>query len=46
MGLGAIKLADMEEYIRVVQGLLRGETIDLEVEGRRRRSASSIPSSA
>src|SRR5271167_2746950 len=25
MGLGAVKLADMEEYVRVVMALLRGE---------------------
>src|ERR687884_1595043 len=28
MGLGAVKLADMEEYIRVVCGLLRQETVE------------------
>ena len=27
MGLGAVKLSDMEEYIRVVQALWRGETV-------------------
>src|SRR3569623_2400622 len=27
MGLGAVRLADMEDYIRVVQALWRGETI-------------------
>jgi 5,10-methylenetetrahydromethanopterin reductase len=36
MGLGAVKLADMEEYIRVVTGLLRGETVEAEIEGKRR----------
>ncbi|MGE0226818.1 MAG: LLM class flavin-dependent oxidoreductase [Acetobacteraceae bacterium] len=36
MGLGAVKLADMEEYIRVVQALWRGETVETEVEGKRR----------
>src|SRR6202035_3462257 len=36
MGLGAVKLSDMEEYIRVVQALLRGETVEMELEGRRR----------
>jgi len=36
MGLGSVKLADMEEYIRVVQALLRGETVEADVEGRRR----------
>src|SRR6201992_1958757 len=32
MGLGAMKLADMEEYIRVVYGLLNGETLETNVE--------------
>jgi 5,10-methylenetetrahydromethanopterin reductase len=35
MGLGAMKLADMEEYIRVVYGLLNGETLETNVEGKR-----------
>ena len=43
MGLGAIKLADMAEYIRVVMALLRGETTEFEVEGPGRKSPSSIP---
>src|SRR5205814_7300593 len=33
MGLGAVKLADMEHYIRSVQALLREETVEAEVEG-------------
>lgn len=37
MGLGAMKLADMEEYIRVVYALLNGETIETSVEGRRKK---------
>jgi 5,10-methylenetetrahydromethanopterin reductase len=37
MGLGAMKLADMEEYIRVVYGLLRGEIVETEVEGKQRK---------
>lgn len=37
MGLGAMKLADMEEYIRVVYGLLRGETVETAIEGKRRK---------
>jgi 5,10-methylenetetrahydromethanopterin reductase len=37
MGLGAVKLADMEEYIRVVQALWRGETVTFAVEGKRRQ---------
>ncbi|MBV9551423.1 MAG: LLM class flavin-dependent oxidoreductase [Alphaproteobacteria bacterium] len=37
MGLGAIKLADMEEYIRVVYALLRGEIVETEIEGKARK---------
>lgn len=36
MGHGAVKLADMEEYIRVVQALWRGETVDFSMEGKTR----------
>jgi 5,10-methylenetetrahydromethanopterin reductase len=36
MGLGAIKLADLEEYVRVVMALLRGETVEAEVERKKR----------
>src|SRR5271155_6057063 len=36
MGLGAVKLSDMEEYIRVVQALWRGETVDCAIEGKPR----------
>src|SRR5512146_99835 len=36
MGLGAVKLADMEEYIRIVRALWCGETTDMELEGKRR----------
>ncbi len=36
MGLGAIKLADMEEYVRIVLALLRGETIEAEIEQKKR----------
>src|ERR1700758_3777870 len=36
MGLGAVRLADMEQYIRVVMALLRGETIEAEIEGKER----------
>ncbi len=36
MGLGAVKLSDMEEYIRVVQGLWRRDTVEADVEGKRR----------
>jgi 5,10-methylenetetrahydromethanopterin reductase len=36
MGLGAIRLAAMEDYIRVVMALLRGETVETEIEGKSR----------
>jgi len=36
MGLGAVKLSEMEDYIRVVQGLWRGETVETEIEGKQR----------
>ena len=36
MGHGAVKLADMEEYIRIVQALWRGETVDFTMEGKTR----------
>src|SRR5271163_363602 len=38
MGLGAIKLAEMEEYIRVVYGLLNNETVETPIEGKRRKT--------
>src|SRR5580698_5393969 len=37
MGLGAMKLADMEEYIRVVMALLDGETPEFEIEGKHQK---------
>jgi len=37
MGMDAIKLADMREYIRIVYALLRGETVEAELEGQRRK---------
>jgi 5,10-methylenetetrahydromethanopterin reductase len=37
MGLGAVKLADMEAYINQVQALWRGETVELAIEGKRRK---------
>ena len=37
MGLGAMKLADMEEYIRVVYGLLNGETVETNIEGKHKK---------
>src|SRR5512146_693002 len=36
MGLGAVKLADMEEYVRTVTALLLEETIEAELEGKQR----------
>jgi 5,10-methylenetetrahydromethanopterin reductase len=46
MGLGAVKLADMEEYIRVVMALLRGETVEAEIERKKRLIRLLNPSSA
>jgi len=37
MGFGAIKLKRMETYIKQVYGLLRGEAVDFEMEGERRK---------
>jgi 5,10-methylenetetrahydromethanopterin reductase len=37
MGLKRVKQADMKEYIRIVQGLLAGETLEWEFEGKRRK---------
>ncbi len=37
MGLGAIKLADMEDYIRVVYGLLDNQIVETEFDGKRRK---------
>ncbi len=37
MGLKRVKLADMKEYIRLVRGLLNGETLEWEFEGKRRK---------
>ncbi len=36
MGLGAVRLADMEAYIDTVMALLREETVEAEFEGKRR----------
>src|ERR1700755_2874538 len=36
MGLGAVRLADMEAYIRLVMALLRGETVEAEIENKTR----------
>jgi 5,10-methylenetetrahydromethanopterin reductase len=37
MGLSAMKLADMEEYIRVVYALLNNEMVETTIEGKRRK---------
>lgn len=37
MGFGAMKMADMEEYIRVSLALLNEETVEAEFEGKRSR---------
>ena len=37
MGVGPVKLSDMEEFIRVVQSLLRGETLEWDFEEKRRK---------
>ena len=37
MGLPPVKLDEMKEYIRVVQGLLAGETVEAQLEGKRRK---------
>ena len=36
MGLGAVKLTELEEYVRVVMALLRGETVEAEIERKKR----------
>jgi 5,10-methylenetetrahydromethanopterin reductase len=36
MGLGAVRLAELEEYVRIVTGLLREETVEAEIEGKTR----------
>ena len=43
MGLGAIRLAEMEEYIRVVMGLLDSQTVEFQVEGKRQKIAFLNP---
>jgi 5,10-methylenetetrahydromethanopterin reductase len=37
MGFGAIKVGDMETYVRQVYGLLRRETVDFEMEGQKKK---------
>src|SRR5690349_19982026 len=36
MGLGAVKLADLAGFVRTVTGLLRGETVEAEIEKKQR----------
>jgi alkanesulfonate monooxygenase SsuD/methylene tetrahydromethanopterin reductase-like flavin-dependent oxidoreductase (luciferase family) len=43
MGLGPVPLADMKEYIRIVQGLLAGTTLEWSFEGKRRKIAFLNP---
>ena len=37
MGLGPLKISDMDEYIRVVMTMCRGEKPDLHIEGKTRK---------
>jgi 5,10-methylenetetrahydromethanopterin reductase len=37
MGLGPLKISDMDEYIRVVMTMCRGESADLHIEGKTRK---------
>ena len=43
MGLGAVKLADLEEYVRVVMALLRGETVEAEIENKNAADPAAEP---
>jgi 5,10-methylenetetrahydromethanopterin reductase len=45
LGCGPVTLNVMEGYIRAVEGLLRGETIDFEMEGTCRRTRLMTPES-
>lgn len=45
LGLPGIKQADMEDYVRVVQGLLRGETVEWLAEGKPRKIRFLDPNS-
>jgi 5,10-methylenetetrahydromethanopterin reductase len=44
LGLGAMRLAEVEDYVCAVEGLLRGETIDVAIEGAMRRTGFLGPS--
>ncbi len=37
MGLGALRLADMEDYIRIVMSLIAGETVEMDFDSKRRK---------
>jgi len=37
MGLGPVRLADMKEYVRIVERLIAGETLEWTFEGKRRK---------
>lgn len=37
MGLGPMKLAAMREYLRVISGMLKGDTVEWEFEGERKK---------
>ena len=37
MGLGPIKMAELAEYVRIVTGMLAGQTVEWEFEGKRRK---------
>ena len=37
MGIGPVTVADLAEYIRIVQGLLAGDTLEWLYEGQRRK---------
>src|SRR5438874_12974378 len=43
LGVGPVKLADLEEYVRVVRGLLAGETVEWTYEGKQRKVAFMDP---
>jgi 5,10-methylenetetrahydromethanopterin reductase len=43
MGMGPVRLAEMKEYIRIVCGLLAGETVEWEFEGKRRKLRMMSP---
>jgi 5,10-methylenetetrahydromethanopterin reductase len=37
MGLGAMRLADLDDYLRVIYGLLDKQIVEMDVEGQRRK---------